>query len=302
MELETENNKIEQPEERSSTDAIDAVDTSNVEKSAVKICPRCKANNAENAIFCNKCGWDFTTDHSGKSRCPKCGAEYDTGDKFCLKCGYKLEKNIGKRITIIVGIVLVLALVGGATGYYMHKKAVYEAEQEALREAEQQRQEQILAYQTKAIELYDDIRKGAEHFNMLSMMYTMAINQGNSNTLMGTSFFVSYVEGLCSSEISTSESRNREIESVFAELNALECSEPEVDNLKKAIENYYYAYSERYELLVDGEFTASNFESKDTSSDVNYSAALKAASTEVSAIRNTASKKDDGGEEDTENN
>ncbi len=189
MGYENSDKLVEQTEENQ---GINSAIIENVEAS-IKVCPRCKTSNDGAARFCNKCGWDFNTSDPDQKTCPKCGLKCDSDAKFCLSCGYKFERNIKKKIIVAVCVALVLAAAGSGTTYYLHQRAVYEAEQEALRIAEEQRQEQIRTFQSEAKELYETIDDATKHFSTLSLLYGMAINQGSGNTLFGPSFFVSYV-------------------------------------------------------------------------------------------------------------
>src|SRR5262245_20160724 len=47
-------------------------------------CPRCQADNRDEARFCRECGATFS------AACPSCGAKVDAGSKFCDRCGAAL--------------------------------------------------------------------------------------------------------------------------------------------------------------------------------------------------------------------
>jgi ribosomal protein L40E len=47
-------------------------------------CPRCQAENPDNARFCEECGARLAL------TCPHCGAEVSLGKKFCRSCGGQL--------------------------------------------------------------------------------------------------------------------------------------------------------------------------------------------------------------------
>jgi len=78
---------------------------------AVTICPACGAENAEDALFCKKCGAKLTAEAAEEPEetqvecvtdapeeeeapqtktCPTCGAENGADNNFCEKCGSKL--------------------------------------------------------------------------------------------------------------------------------------------------------------------------------------------------------------------
>jgi class 3 adenylate cyclase/tetratricopeptide (TPR) repeat protein len=47
-------------------------------------CPRCRAENRDEARFCRECGATFS------SACPSCGAKVEAGSRFCDGCGARL--------------------------------------------------------------------------------------------------------------------------------------------------------------------------------------------------------------------
>jgi len=47
-------------------------------------CPRCRAENRDEARFCRECGATFS------SACPSCGATVEPGSRFCDGCGAPL--------------------------------------------------------------------------------------------------------------------------------------------------------------------------------------------------------------------
>ena len=244
-----------------------------------KVCPNCNEKVDMDCKYCNRCGWDFGTQSMQKKICPKCGLELEQDAKFCLKCGHDLSGNGKKKksmLWIVAVLVVVLAVGAGSTAYYMHQKEVkaeqarLEAEQQAEREAEEQRQELIWSYQSKAIDLHDEINKTKSNFEMLSMMFR---NSTQMNTgLYGPSFYTSYAEDLCSAEISEERSRKTEVDKLYQELHEIECEEEEVQELKSAIEDCYKSYCDRYDLLVNVNFTPSEFSSKDASSNEDFNA------------------------------
>ena len=48
-------------------------------------CPRCRAENRDEARFCRECGTTFS------SACPGCGATVEPGSRFCDGCGAPLS-------------------------------------------------------------------------------------------------------------------------------------------------------------------------------------------------------------------
>ncbi len=50
-------------------------------------CPRCQADNAVDARFCEDCGVRLTL------ACPQCGAEVFPGKRFCRACGTALPEG-----------------------------------------------------------------------------------------------------------------------------------------------------------------------------------------------------------------
>lgn len=252
----------------------------------MKICPQCNVEVNENSKFCNKCGWNFATQSGQKQMCPKCGEKLKENAKFCDKCGYNLSKKKRKAVLpIIIVLAIILGVGVSGTAYYMHQKAEkekYEAELEAKREAERKRQDLIHTYQSKAIELYAAINGAKKNFDVLSTMFSTSTEMNAG--FFGPSYFTSYVEGLCSSEITTEKSRKREIDDIFEELGKVECDEEEIQELKSTIEDYYYAYCDRYDLLVNINFTVSNFSSKENTDKTNFNSKFSAVQKEIGMI------------------
>ncbi|GAF90897.1 unnamed protein product, partial [marine sediment metagenome] len=50
-------------------------------------CPKCRAENREDAEFCSDCGITLEV------ACPKCGRSNPTSKKFCDKCGHSLGES-----------------------------------------------------------------------------------------------------------------------------------------------------------------------------------------------------------------
>lgn len=259
-------------------------------------CRYCGANIEENSQFCSKCGKQI---NEFNQICPKCGAPMENDAKFCVKCGYAQKAKRKIPIAgIIIAIVVIIAAGIGGTAYYLQQKAVREA-YEAELEAERQRQSAIHTYQSKAIELYDEINASKSNFDIMSIMYSTSteLNTG----LLGPTFFTSYVEGLCSSEISAEKARKREIDSLRSELNELGCDEPEVEELKKSLENYYYSYLERYELLVEGDFSTYTFSSKESASAEDFNEKFCTAQEEINKIDRAELENDETDSDEIEN-
>src|ERR1700758_4418527 len=56
-------------------------------------CPRCQAQNREEAQFCRECGAHFDV------TCPICGARAEPGSKFCDACGATLSASLSRATT-----------------------------------------------------------------------------------------------------------------------------------------------------------------------------------------------------------
>ncbi|MCC8023706.1 MAG: zinc ribbon domain-containing protein [Clostridium sp.] len=234
----------------------------------IRKCPKCGTEVDAESRFCNKCGWDFENDATQSRKCSRCGAVMEKDAKYCLKCGYSTltRKN---KLPIIIAIIVVLGIGISGTTFYLNQKAKQEAYEAELK-AERERQELIHSYQSKAIELFDAINGAKTNFNLLSTMFATSteLNTG----LLGPSFFTSYVEGLCSSELSAEKTRKRTIDELHESLKKIQCNETEVENLKGVVEDYYFSYSDRYDLLVNINFTVSNFSSKEKFSVSDFNA------------------------------
>ncbi len=60
----------------------------------MKICPVCQAECADDAVFCNKCGFNFSqagAPAQQPSFCQNCGRPLDPGTTFCPGCGAKAD-------------------------------------------------------------------------------------------------------------------------------------------------------------------------------------------------------------------
>jgi ribosomal protein L40E len=55
-------------------------------------CPKCQADNPQEALFCMKCGAKL------ERKCSHCGAEFPEDAIFCMKCGNKLVSQAGPII------------------------------------------------------------------------------------------------------------------------------------------------------------------------------------------------------------
>ena len=226
-------------------------------------CKFCGAEVEEGAKFCPNCGKNLE-EASEKKKCPQCGAELEKDAKFCLKCGCSLEKKAAPKGNkkLIIGIIVLAVVVCVGAGIA----------------AEEARKELIKTYEQKAIELNDAINGTKNNFNLLSTMYDTSTDLNTG--LLGPDFFTEYVQGLCASEITTEKERKRDIDKIYTELQDIGCEEEEVQELKAAIEDYYFAYCDRYDFLVEGNFSVANFKSKEENSAKNFSS----KSSEVQSI------------------
>lgn len=57
---------------------------------ALKVCPKCGAQNAQTVRFCNNCGTNLAAAATPSGKCPACGTQNAPGTKFCGGCGNKL--------------------------------------------------------------------------------------------------------------------------------------------------------------------------------------------------------------------
>lgn len=251
------------------------------------ICKFCGTEMDEDALFCLKCGKkieQFSEQNSEETKkCPKCGAMVASDDRFCLKCGYSMKTRRKKKpIGLIAVIAVVILLVaGGGTAFYVHQKLEREAYEAALA-AERQRQAEIQAFQEKSIELFDAINASKANFNIMSTMYSASTEMNTG--LLGPSFFTSYVEGLCSGELSEEKNRKREIDKLYDSWKELECNEEEIKELRNVIDNYYFSYSDRYSLLVEGDFSIYTFDSEEKASSSDFSSKYSEAQNEIDNI------------------
>ena len=61
----------------------------------MKICPNCKAECADDTVFCQTCGTNLSSvqpqGNEAPTFCPKCGNKLEAGTVFCPKCGNRLD-------------------------------------------------------------------------------------------------------------------------------------------------------------------------------------------------------------------
>lgn len=56
----------------------------------MKKCPKCKSECDNDALFCDKCGYQFPNN----GVCPHCGAELKPDSLFCPKCGKAINEKV----------------------------------------------------------------------------------------------------------------------------------------------------------------------------------------------------------------
>ncbi len=113
---------------------------------AMIVCPHCGEQVSEKAKKCVHCGAILIPEE--KKHCTECGAELEEGMTECPNCGCPVEDTLGqetdekpqkvevtgvkvtKKIKVIIGIIVVLLVAGGATAFgvtqYQNKKAAKE--------------------------------------------------------------------------------------------------------------------------------------------------------------------------------
>ena len=113
---------------------------------AMIICPNCGEQVSDRARRCVP--WGAVLIQEERKRCAECGAELEEGTTECPNCGCPVEEinaldtqekpqkvevtgvKVTKRVKVIVGILVALLLVGGATIFgvnqYQKKKAAEE--------------------------------------------------------------------------------------------------------------------------------------------------------------------------------
>lgn len=108
---------------------------------AMIVCPQCGEQVSEKAKKCVHCGAILIPEE--KKHCTECGAELEEGMTECPNCGCPVDDTIGhkedkpqkvevtgvkvtKKIKVIIGVVVVLLALGGATVFgvnqYQKKK------------------------------------------------------------------------------------------------------------------------------------------------------------------------------------
>lgn len=100
---------------------------------AMIVCPHCGEQVSEKAKKCVHCGAILIPEE--KKHCTECGAELEEGMTECPNCGCPVEDTLGqetderpqkvevtgvkvtKKIKVIIGIIVVLLVAGGATAF-----------------------------------------------------------------------------------------------------------------------------------------------------------------------------------------
>lgn len=112
---------------------------------AMIVCPQCGEQVSEKAKKCVHCGAILIPEE--KKHCTECGAELEEGMTECPNCGCPVDDTLGhkedkpqkvevtgvkvtKKIKVIIGVVVILLAIGGATVFgvnqYQKKKAAEE--------------------------------------------------------------------------------------------------------------------------------------------------------------------------------
>lgn len=74
------------------------------------------------------------------------------------------------------------------------------------------------------------------------------------------------------------------MDQLYGELELVGCNEVEVEELKEVIEDYYDAYVERYEVLVEMKFNTWDFSTKDSASKLFFTSSKNAVENVVGSI------------------
>lgn len=246
-----------------------------IERDTKKVCPNCNAEIEKEARFCKKCGWNFEMEQTYQRTCHQCGSDLEENALFCPRCGKKTDgkKKVAKTKAVVVIIIILLVVAASFFGVY----------QWSAYKKECQRQELIVSYQQKAIELSNAIGEAESNFILLSTLFGTSTEM--STGFIGPSVYTAYAEGLCSLEINEEKRRKKDVDQLYSELELVGCNEAEVAELKKVIEDYYDAYVERYEVLVEMKFTTSDFSTKDSSSKSVFTSAKSAVRNVVDSIK-----------------
>lgn len=206
-------------------------------------------------------------------KCPECGKELIASAKFCNICGCPINKPTKRKginremiLFLILFVITIIIIVAG--GLYFEKVQRKEEQRIVAEINEKERQEFINEYCLLGQELYEEITSAKIDFNVLSSMFDTSsdLNAG----LLRPTFFTDYVRGLCADNIINEKNIKLSIDRIKSDLEGLECEEPEVQELSVAIEDLYSAYIERYNLLVEGDFSANNFHNLDKTSKKNF--------------------------------
>lgn len=109
-------------------------------------CPYCNAEISDDSLFCGSCGKKLPQ----QKECVKCGKPIDSNSDFCPYCGAKQDSSVSapieseklsippsklkrgilssKTVSVIVGCILVLAVIGGVAYYWFEIREDYSLE------------------------------------------------------------------------------------------------------------------------------------------------------------------------------
>lgn len=232
-------------------------------------CPFCGECVEEDAVFCTKCGKKIADDKTESpvketevqsvevKRCPKCGKELKVSDEFCDACGEKINKSHSKKkkgIPIIIAVIIIVLLAGGATGVIFKIRA----DKKAAELAEIARQEEVKDYCEKCKELVAEIQKSNTNFDILNTMFDAA-SEMDGTYLMTKQDYIDYCASLCLGEINEERNRKSTVDTLYNDILENRCKDSDVAELSDAVDNYYSAYKDMYDLLVLQKFSATSY-------------------------------------------
>lgn len=224
-------------------------------------CMNCGKTNSDVAKFCGNCGKELGT---SKITCQKCGTENEQNTNFCFQCGYNLKPK-KKKSRVFIVLIVIIAIVAAGIGIvsYQQNKLL--------------KQKEIESYKVKAAEVYVAINESEPNFRSMGIKLNDLIK--TEDDLNESNNLVQYAYSLCHDEQAEEKSRKRDTDRLYLKFNGINCTEKESLDLKKVIDKLYSAYCDRYNLLVQLEFSTNTFSTFESDNSKVFDVALKKAKT-----------------------
>lgn len=233
-------------------------------------CTNCGADIGEGQAFCATCGTPTTVPVANRIKtCNKCGTVIQDNTVFCPTCGNNVsvsattpaieafnamvtkKKKSKKAISIIAGILVIFAIIGGfvANNIIQEKKAAEEAR--LLAEA-------VEEYKDNAYDFYLKVLSSGSTMedigNEIQKSWKAYVNSSyyNGKRYYSVDSAVSAAQTYMYSDISSVKSANSSIEALYKELLVIPDTNDQVlVELKNVVKETYEAYKDMYDCVID---------------------------------------------------